>query len=78
MGRTFRSVRMAVKDLAARWLSASKALKKEDEIYGEKLAEMTMMHSSAAFCAMSDRLEAATFSALVEILKEIDQLKKKE
>jgi len=29
MGRSFESVRMAVKDVSARWMKASKALKKE-------------------------------------------------
>jgi hypothetical protein len=40
MGRSFESVRMAVKEVSARWLKASKALKKEDQIYGQRLAEM--------------------------------------
>jgi len=30
MGRSFESVRMGAKDVSARWLKASKALKKED------------------------------------------------
>ena len=32
MGRSFESVRMGVKDISARWLKASRALKKEDRI----------------------------------------------
>lgn len=35
MGRTFQSVRMAVKDVSARWLKASGALKKENLIKTE-------------------------------------------
>ena len=31
---------------------ASKALKKEDQIYGQKLAEMAKKHSSEAFYAL--------------------------
>jgi hypothetical protein len=42
MGRTCRSVRMGSHDLAARWLKASRALSKEDQIYGQRLAEMAM------------------------------------
>jgi hypothetical protein len=34
MGRSFESVRMGVKDVSARWLKASKALKKEEQVYG--------------------------------------------
>lgn len=62
---------MGVKDVSARWLKASKALKKEDQIYGQKMAEMAKKHSSEAFSALDDPLEAAMFSVLVEILKEI-------
>jgi hypothetical protein len=29
MGRSFESIRMGIKDVSARWLKASKALKKE-------------------------------------------------
>ncbi len=59
MGRSFESVRMAVKDVSARWLKASKALKKEDQIYGRIIAEMARKHSSEAFYALEDPLEAA-------------------
>ena len=69
MGRSFESVRMGVKDVSARWLKASKALKKEDQIYGQRLADMARKHSSEAFYALDDPLEAAVFSVLVEIMK---------
>ena len=65
---------MGVKEVSARWLKASKALKKEDQIYGQKLAEMAKKHSSEAFYALDDPLEAAVFSVLVEIVKEMDKL----
>lgn len=32
MGRSFESVRMGIKDISARWLKASRALKKEDQV----------------------------------------------
>jgi hypothetical protein len=72
MGRSFESVRMGIKDVSVRWLKASKALKKEDQVYGQKLAEMAKRHSSEAFYALDDPLEAAVFSVLVEMLKELD------
>jgi hypothetical protein len=71
MGRSFESIRMGIKDVSARWLKASKALKKEDQVYGQKLAEMAKKHSSEAFYALDDPLEAAVFSVLVEIMKEL-------
>jgi hypothetical protein len=62
---------MGVKEVSARWLKTSKALKKEDQIYGLKVAEMAKMHSSEAFYALDDPLEAAIFSVLVEMMKEL-------
>jgi hypothetical protein len=64
---------MGIKDVSARWLKASKALKKEDQIYGQKLAELAKKHSSEAFYALDDPLEAAVFSVLVELVKEADK-----
>ena len=46
-------------------------MKKEDQIYGQRLAEMVKKHSSEAFYAFDDPLEAAIFSVLVEIMKDI-------
>ena len=65
---------MGVKEVSARWLKASKALKKEDQVYGQKVAEMARKHSSEAFYALDDPLEAAVFSVLVEMLKEMDKV----
>ncbi len=73
MGRSTESVRMAVKALSARWAKASRALKKEDQVYGLMLAEMAKKHSSEAFYALDDPLEAALFSILVELLKKLDE-----
>jgi len=73
MGRSFESVRMGAKEVSARWLKASRALKKEDQIYGQRLAEMVKMHSSEGFYAFDDPLEAAVFSVLVELMKELEK-----
>jgi hypothetical protein len=78
MGRSFESVRMGAKDLSARWLKASRALKKEDQVYGQRLAEMAKKHCSEAFYAFDDPLEAAVFSVLVELIKELDKIREKE
>ncbi len=73
MGRSFESVRMGTNEVSIRWLRTSKALKKEDQIYGERLAEMAKKHSSEAFYALDDPLEAAVFSALVELLRKLEK-----
>ena len=62
---------MGVKDVSDRWLKASKALKKEDQVYGQRLAEMARRHSSEAFYALDDPLEATVFSVLVELMKNL-------
>ncbi len=64
---------MEAKEVSARWLKASRALKKEDQVYGQKLSEMVKMHSSEGFYAFDDPLEAAVFSVLVELMKELDK-----
>ena len=69
MGRSFESVRQGVKHIADRWARSTRALKKEDQQYGEKLVKLAKMHSSEAFIACDDPLEAAVFSVLVEMIK---------
>jgi hypothetical protein len=69
MGRTFGSVRQGVNEIADRWARSSRSLRIEDRIYGEKLVKLAKMHSSEAFIACDDPLEAAVFSVLVEIIK---------
>jgi hypothetical protein len=68
-------VKIASQDVSARWLKASRALKKEDQICGHKLAEMVKMPSDEDFYAFDDPLEAAIFSALVEMMKELERRK---
>jgi hypothetical protein len=73
MGRSFESVRMGAKEVSARWLKASKALKKEDQVLGQKLEEMAKKHSSEAFYALDDPQEAAVFSVLIELTRELEK-----
>ena len=74
MGRSFESVRMGIKEVSARWSRAGRGLRKEDQICGRKLSDMAKKHSSEAFYALDDPLEAAVFSALIETLKEIEDM----
>lgn len=68
------SVRQGVKSIADHWTRSARALKKEDQHYSEKLVELVKKHSSEAFVACDDPLEAAIFSVLVEMLKHQDQI----
>lgn len=72
MGRSFESVRQGVNQIADRWARWSRFMRKEDQKYGEKLAKLAKMHSSEAFIACDDPLEAAVFSVLVETIKRQD------
>jgi len=74
MGRTFGSVRQGVNDIADRWARSSKSLSTEDQKFGKKLAKLAKMHSSEAFIACNDPLEAAVFSVLIEIIKHQENL----
>jgi len=69
MGRTFGSVRQGVNQIADRWARLSRFLREEDQKYGKKLAKLAKMHSSEAFIACADPLEAVVFSVLIEIIK---------
>lgn len=70
MGRSFESVRMGVRDLAARWERAARRLPEPDRKYASRLVAMAKRHSSEAFYAFDDPLEAAFFSIAIELLKE--------
>ncbi len=70
MGRSFESVRMGVKEVSSRWARAGRALRKDDQAYARMLVEMAKKHSSEAFYALDDPLEAAIFSVLIELLRE--------
>jgi len=69
MGRSFESVWQGVNQIADRWARSSRYLREEDRKYGEKLAKLAKMHSSEAFIACDDPLEAVVFSVLVEMIK---------
>lgn len=75
MGRSVDSIRLGVKQIHDRWIRVQKAMREDDQKYAKKLADMAKKHSSAGFYAFDDPLEAAVFSVLIEMLKEIDAKK---
>lgn len=48
-------------------------MKKDDQVDGQKLAEMARKQSSEAFYALDDPREAAVSSVLVEMRKELSE-----
>jgi hypothetical protein len=73
-GRSFESVRQGVKGPVDRWARATRALKKEDLTYGERIVALARLHSSEAFYGCDDPLEAAVFSVLIGILIQQEEL----
>lgn len=56
MGRSFESVRMGCGRCFRQVAQGIRALKKEDQIYGQMIAEMAKMHSSEAFYCLEESL----------------------
>jgi len=69
MGRSVKSVRQGVNDTTGRWVRSARTLAGRKQVHGEQLAAFAKQHSSEAFYVCEDPLEAAVFSALVEILR---------
>jgi hypothetical protein len=70
MGRSFTSVRMGVNAIADRWMMEAVYAGGDDAFRLRTLATMAKRHSSEAFYAFDDPLEAAFYSVLIELLKE--------
>jgi len=49
MGRSFESVRMGVREVAERWTRVKRALKREDQVYADRLLEKAWSETSFAF-----------------------------
>lgn len=72
MEQSNETIRVGMKNTAERWLRVRRAMRKEDQVYAERLAGMIQQHSREGFHAFDDPLEAALFSVLIEILKEME------
>lgn len=70
MGRSFVSIRQGVKGMTERWTRSPRACRQEDQGHVEHIATSARKHSSEAFYGCNDPLEAAIFSALVEIARQ--------
>jgi hypothetical protein len=77
MERNTDTIRMGVSATADRWMRVRRAMRREDQVYAERLAEMAKKHAREGLHAFDDPLEAALFSVLIELLKEMDQKRDK-
>jgi hypothetical protein len=72
MGRSVASIRQRAKGIAERWEQSARVLARDDRPCGEDLAGLVKKHTSDVFYGCNEPLEAAIFSALVEIAKARD------
>jgi len=68
MGRSVSSIRQEANGIADRWARAAQAVDDEEQ-NGRRLGCCAKYHASDAFYGCDEPLEAAVFSALVELLK---------
>jgi hypothetical protein len=76
MGRSPESASQGMNCIVDRWARSSRALKKEDQQFGEKLVELARKHSGESFIGCDDPLEAVVFSVLVGMMKHQDGIKR--
>jgi len=65
---------MEAEEVAGRWRRAARCMDRGDRHHAERLAEMAKKHASEGFFAFDDPLEAAVYSVLIEILKELEHV----
>lgn len=69
----YESMGVGMKNTALRWQRVKQAMRVEDQVYAERLAVMIAAHARDRFTVFEDPLEAALFSVLIELMKEIDR-----
>ena len=69
MGRSFASVRQALRHVKERWERTARQRCGKSRAAGEQLAGWATKHSSAAFFGCNGPTEAALFSVLVEMYR---------
>ena len=76
MGRTVPTYRHHLESILDRWTDYRRALREKDRELFDRMVEKSRMHSSAAsFCAHLDPVELAMLSILLEMQREIDEVK---
>ena len=79
MGRTVPTYRLHLESILDSWTDYSRALREKDRELFDRMAEKARAHSSAAsFCAHLDPVELAMLSILLEMQREIEEIKKQE
>ncbi len=78
MGRTVPTYRMHLESILADWLVYRKALRKGDQRLLDEVLHKARLHSSAAsYCAHLDPVETAFLSILLEMQREIEEVRRR-
>lgn len=75
MGRNVHSIREEIENIIKRWESYERAMRSEERVYMRRIIEKVKMHSGEAQYAIYDPLEAVLISVLLEMEKEIEELR---
>ncbi|MFQ5986408.1 MAG: hypothetical protein ACE5KQ_03535 [Thermoplasmata archaeon] len=76
MGRTVPTYRMHLEGILGSWTDYRRALREKDRKLFDAVALKARQHASAAsFCAHLDPLETALLSVLLEMEREIEELR---
>ncbi len=76
MGRTVPTYRVHLEGILGSWMDYRRALREKDRVLFDAVALKARQHASAAsFCAHLDPVETALLSILIEMQREIQELK---
>ncbi len=76
MGRTVPTYRVHLEGILGSWMDYRRALREKDRVLFDAVALKARQHASAAsFCAHLDPVETAFLSVLIEMQREIQELK---
>ncbi|MEE8233010.1 MAG: hypothetical protein V3R46_06790 [Thermoplasmata archaeon] len=76
MGRTVPTYRVHLEGILGSWMDYRRALREKDRVLFDAVALKARQHASAAsFCAHLDPVETALLSVLIEMQREIQELK---
>lgn len=72
MGRTFASVRQALKGTLRRWERAGTGIQRGGRGHTQRVVAMAKEHGSESFYGFTDPFETAVFSAFVEMTRALE------
>ena len=75
MGRTVEEIQIFVNVIANRWKKTSRAMLGLNRIYAERVIQKMTANSETTFSGLTDPLEAAVFSVLIEMERDLEEMR---